>query len=753
MTPPANPRFESTPAEFRRTYLAIGGLILFAALLAAHGWSLADGTVLDDHWHQRNLRVDGWSLPELLRSTIIEPARFIHCWWQEREVRWEYLRPVFIFCMKVIYVVLGGNNPIGLHIFSIALHGASAALVWRLAFCITASRPWSLLAAFLFVIYPHASITVAWPSSQNAVLQTTLTLAALLCYVNASRLDFAAARERGGAAAIDGPTPALDRRWFVGALLLWLVALFTRENALMLPIIAAAIDVAYGGRRHARARVPLYLGAGVICVAFMVCRALLITHPMPDVYVRRPDGDWPEYLLWCLAKFLHYFAGSIWLSPMTVGPTGRYNPWTEAPGDCLLMVAICAFVGGAYVAAARRQPGWWIWPLWIALAVLPVVPVIATPHSGYLSGVGFAIGAAVAATRQAGADSAGAAKRLAAGGVIFFAVAMSVMTMLNRWQWTGIIAAERYVPAWVSVAPPERSVRHVFFLNLPFVNVYCKRPLVDQLGPWFEDVTAHALTFAPQPVMIEERTIVRRLGPSRLGVEIEGQPYFSRLMGRFLIEAYRGKRLFEPGEVIHGEEFDVRVERVDADGVRALTFDFRRPLNDPAYAFYLCSADCGAARLRFDEDEKPEAVSRPTGSKPSEQTIADAANDLRAGHSAAAKVLFAAVAGDDAVLATSAGAPLREVAACVAEMLGAPVQVELAKPELSRDDWALVEAWWTQYVTNRTLAETWLHRHDFDELIKLREEVPHARLWAGRVIKTDTYLSGPPFPGLRQRKP
>ena len=58
---------------------------------------------------------------------------------------------------------------------------------------------------------------------------------------------------------------------------------------------------------------------------------------------------------------------AVWLSPLTVGPTGRFNPLLEVPGDCLFMFVILAVMGAGYFVACRRARGWWLWPLWLSL--------------------------------------------------------------------------------------------------------------------------------------------------------------------------------------------------------------------------------------------------------------------------------------------------------------------------------------------------------------------------------------------------
>lgn len=732
-----------------------GAVVLGAATLALHGWSLADGTVLDDWWHQKGLREHGWSLSELLRTLVIAPADFLHCWWQTVDVRWEYARPLFILVMKIAYCLLGGQDPVALHAVSIAAHYACALMVWRLAWLLTRRALWSLVAGLLFVLYPHSVVTVAWPSSQNAVLHTALMLGSLLCYLRAGGLTRLEEPLAVATAADGGP-----QRWretgatarpparssLVAAQLLWVLALFTRENALMLPIVFAAMDLAAGGGARLRRSWGGYAGMAVIAAAFVIWRVTVVRHAMPDVYVRWPEGDLPVYLLWLAAKLLHYLCTAIWLAPLMVGPTGRLNPWTEVPGDCLLMLVIVGVLGGGYFLVTRHLRGWWIWPLWIVLAVLPVTPLIATPHSGYSCGVGFALGAVLGAAVPRGGRP-GAGRRIAGGVAIFFLVATGVFSMLNRWQWTGIIAAERLVPAWVQVSPPARTTSDVFFLNLPFVNVYCKPALVQALGPWFEDVRMHALTFAPQPVIAEERSIIRQIDAYSFSIEVQGQPYFSRLLGRFLLEGFARRGQFRTGEVIRTDSFDVRIAAADAEGVWSLVFTFPRPLTDERYCFYLCTEDVGAARIRFRSPGQRGSGIEPPCDPPAPAQVRQAFEDLATGSAAAGETLLAAILMGDGAAARTAEEWFRAVAEPVAAARGADVQRLFDHPWLTPEEWAGVRAWWRAEVDDLCLAEIWLPRHDFDYLLKQREEVPHARQWAAKAIRSDLYLTGRPFPG------
>jgi len=761
-SPGDQPLLAQVPAS--RLYVIRCVLMLIAMVLLAHGLSLFDGVVLDDYWHQKGLREHGWSFPELMRTLIIAPSDFLDTWWQTKDVRWHYLRPFFIVCMKFVYTIVGRNDPAWLHGFSILLHAAGTLMVWWLCWKLTRQRAWSFIGGLMFAIYPHSIVTVAWPSSQNVVIQNALLLAMLLAYVRASGLSIGPESWRS-----DRPAPANVPRLYRPALVLtvifWLLAISTRENAILMPAVLLAFDVSFGGWRHLWARKSFYVFCGLTCAGFMAWRQYMHIPPLPDVYCRRPDGDYPEYLAWLAAKFLHYVCVSIWPGPLTVGPTGRLNPWTEVPGDCLLMLAIVAAVGAVYFLATRRARGWWIWPLWIALSILPVAAVVATPHSGYMSGVGFAVGLALAGTAGCAAAQARLVRRVTAGLIAFLVLGMAFMSPVNRLQWIAIYSAERYVPSWVMASPPPRQTCDVFFVNLPFVNVYLKPNLVSRLGPWFENVNVHVLTWSPNVLMVTQRTIVEQLDDHSFTAAIEGRPYFSGTLGRFVLEAFRGKQLFRTGDAIKGPSFDVLILDADDRGVRKLKFTFPRPLNDPSYCFYLSSENCGAARLRFQplpgqqtdgKGVRSLLCSAPVGpfrqKTPdpfSHPDLDDDAGLLNVGRAEAALPLFEAAMSSDESLAKQADMALRPVVAYMADVLGSPVRPLLDQPALSADQWRQVRDWWARNVDDRALAETWLCRHQFDYLVWLRAEIDWDRWLASFVFQTDLYMTGPPYPSPR----
>lgn len=587
-------------------------LLLAGAVAAAHGGALWDGLFLDDHWHLRRLQESDWSLSAFLHATTIVPERFMNTWWQERPLQWQYIRPFAMFVSKVVYHLSGGSVK-ALHAVSILLHFANALMIYELCLRLTRRQWWSIVGALLVVVYSHSVYAVAWLAAQNAVLQTTLTLAALLCYIRASGLDIYAAPLDPDRPTTRGWTnvPRLKLGAFAACLLLWCLALLSRETAIVLPVIMAAFDLAFGGRSHLLARWRAYLWPVVIGVAFVVWRLVFFYAPMPDFYVRRPDGIGDVgYVLWWIAKLLHYVTATVWLSPMTIGPTGRFNPWREVPADCILMIVLLTIMSAGYYMASRRVRGWWIWPLWIFLALLPTVPIMAAPHQGYMPSMGFAIAMVIGAALRDRTRPTSIG-RWCPGVATWFLIATTIYMPIYHPMWDSFLAAERLTVARIQADPPPKPAKDLFFINLPFVNIYIRYHLDEAFNagrPAFVDRSpepefrTHVLTYATNLLRMEGRCRLEQIDAHTFRLIAEGDTaWFDGALGRWLIESMRPAGRLTTGDTVEDKtgQFEVQVTRADDRGVRELEFRFKKPLTSPDYCFYFGTERNTAAKVTF----------------------------------------------------------------------------------------------------------------------------------------------------------
>ena len=109
---------------------------------------------------------------------------------------------------------LWGNNPLGYHLVSLALHLASSLMIWRILSRLGLS--WAWLGGFLFVIHPLAVESVAWISE----IKNTLSLLFFLLSFGAW-LDEDEGRKHG----------------YLRSILYYLAAMLSKTSTVMLPLV------------------------------------------------------------------------------------------------------------------------------------------------------------------------------------------------------------------------------------------------------------------------------------------------------------------------------------------------------------------------------------------------------------------------------------------------------------------------------------------------------------------------------------
>jgi tetratricopeptide (TPR) repeat protein len=197
----------------------------------------------------------------------------------------------------------GSAGPQSFHLINIALHMASAALVFSILLrCVQSTLP-AFAGALLFALHPLQVESVVWISELNNVLAGALSLAAIRLY-----LAFADAESR--------------RRWIIYAIasLAFLLALFSKPSAVVVPLIAIILDFGFL-RRPARRAVASILPW--LCAAGLFAIIAQRAQPGPDVPIwLRPIvamdalGFYLGHLFWPAHLTVDYARtpGSLWIS-------------------------------------------------------------------------------------------------------------------------------------------------------------------------------------------------------------------------------------------------------------------------------------------------------------------------------------------------------------------------------------------------------------------------------------------------------
>ena len=546
-------------------------------MLITHAASLNDGLFFDDHWHRVTLRSYGWSFDDLIESATFNlPGELVNLWWQEQPLQWRYARPVAMLFMK-LELLLTGGSPLGIHLCALFWHALATILVYQLAAWVTRARWWAFLAACTFAFQPHSVFGVGWIAARNALVSGVFFLSAIYLYA---------------AAPIAPHHSRIARARFrlAAALVCWGLALFSRETAIVFPLLAPLLDLMRGGRRLCRRRLGFYILLWILAGAYFYWRLWIfpVAGP-PKIYYTAPAGL--AYIPWALTKMLHMLFALVFQTPMFLGLAkydGRFASQLTLYG---VMAALLIGIMIWYVLAARGLRTRWLWPLWVVAAFLPVIPVFVMPHFAYLPAAGFAVMMGIMLSRlQKGWRAIVAVLVL---GATFWSFTV------YRWLWRGILRSEQLITADISAhTPPPPPGSKLFFLNLPVAGIYTP---VSMREIWRQpDLEGYVLTFSPQPLMMPTLSTVEALNDHELALATDPPGYFTGLTGRMLLDGMRPGDPLVPGQVVRGELFDTTILEASKSGVTRIKFTFHQPLNSENYYFYYSSPQRPAQRLWFD---------------------------------------------------------------------------------------------------------------------------------------------------------
>jgi hypothetical protein len=263
----------------------------------------------------------------------------------------------------------------------------------------------------------------------------------------------------------------------------------------------------------------------------------------------------------------------------------------------------------------------------------------------------------------------------------------------------------------------------------------------------------HVLTYSPDLLRMEHPCRLEQLDEHRFRIRIEGdRHWFSGALGRFLIEALRPSGRLNTGDEVRGELFDAVVRDVDGDGVRELEFVFHEPLASERFCFYLGTPSCAAARVRFAGPISFTSSSQNADeheTAPSLQEVEVAADRLLLGDSQAALILFRAAEIGHGPARDAARAAIEDICEPVAEALGAPVLQRLPSGQAMWSHRRDVARWWSRHVDDQAVLTLPGHRDAFESMRQTRDSLFRIRQIASHVIRSDLYLTGPPFAGPR----
>lgn len=128
--------------------------------------------------------------------------------------------PVLTFALNIY---LGGENPVGFHLFSILIHFINILLVFNLVKKLSGSNPAAILSALLLAVHPMNVESISWLSARSTGLFSMFYLLALSAYLKYIR-------------------EGLKTSQLLLVLTFFITALFCKSMAATLPMVLVVLD-------------------------------------------------------------------------------------------------------------------------------------------------------------------------------------------------------------------------------------------------------------------------------------------------------------------------------------------------------------------------------------------------------------------------------------------------------------------------------------------------------------------------------
>lgn len=298
-----------------------------------------------------------------------------------------FWRPLISFWFYLNYH-LWGLDPAWWRPMNMGVHFINGLLVFRLAQVLGIRLRWGLLAASIFVVHYAHWESIVWICDITDLLSTTFVLGTLVAFDRLLQLE--------------------KQRWYLATILLFMLGLLSKENALILIALLPLYEllaVRYGrieqifhlAAASTRRYLPfVVLGIGYLLLVGLSIRAGIAREETPYLVLQYNIADslfgslknYAGTLLWLFVPF--YSGGafypaelSAWMGPLAPAhPAGRLLQWTLA--GIAAAVCLAGFVKGSGTSRFLL--------LWMVAALVPNA-LFDTPASRFLyqASVPFAI--------------------------------------------------------------------------------------------------------------------------------------------------------------------------------------------------------------------------------------------------------------------------------------------------------------------------------------------------------------------------
>lgn len=273
-------------------------------------------------------------------------------WWQAfgRDVFEDgspkrFYRPLMTWSLLIDYRVGGGNLGI-YHATNLLYHVVALLLLYRLLVELKVKRSWAILTTLFMAVHPLITQAVVWIPGRNDLLLTVFLLLSIILYIRYTTFRLL--------------------KYLIGHMAFFTMALFTKETALVIPIVCVAYSVFYMKKKSVSVLLSRRLIIGwafIICVwVLMRTMAFGSEAAVTNLGLLGFVKNIPSILVY-LTKVVY---------PVCLSGVPMWQDTNKWPGLLLLLLII----GYVYKGKLWQKPLFQFGVVWFGLSLLPTfIPV------------------------------------------------------------------------------------------------------------------------------------------------------------------------------------------------------------------------------------------------------------------------------------------------------------------------------------------------------------------------------------------
>jgi len=268
-------------------------------------------------------------------------------------------------------VELFGFHAGGHHLTNLLFHVANTLLLFLVLNCWTGTLWRSAFVAALFAWHPIHVESVAWVAERKDVLSTCFWLLTMIAYGKYS----GSSRESGLA---EPPRPLAGRRFYMLALLFFVLGLLCKPMLVSLPLILLLLD--YWPLHRIQLpftckdvlpllleKIPFFLLAAASCVVtYLVQKNGGAVQPLDNLSLADRFAN-------AIVSYARYLGKIFWPTDLAIiYPYSRHLPLIEVVSAAFLLLA----VGGVVARLAKTHPPLVVGWLWFLITLVPVIGLV-----------------------------------------------------------------------------------------------------------------------------------------------------------------------------------------------------------------------------------------------------------------------------------------------------------------------------------------------------------------------------------------